>query len=715
MTEPAGAPTPEALRAALAHSPHLSRLSGEDLAALAEALELLEVPAGEVLVREGAPGGELYFVLSGEVRVRRRDLALRPIGPGGQFGALALLTGRPRSVTASAATRLLLARLRPERWRDLVAQRPAAALALTTDVLVHVRDELVEVTEEVGHLTRGRTLPRAREVAVRMKGVERRVATGTPLYQLLPREEGGSLVVAGLLNQKPVSLSTPLVGDAAIAPVTVADSDGRQVWARSIGLLALEAAQEVAPELKVRLGPSRGPHQLVEVDPPPGAAVPNLTELAGRMSAAMESLVAEDVPFRQELWAVEEAQSYFQERGWDDAARLLATLRQATVPLISCGQVYALGMGIFLPSSGALRGFALTARGGSLVLDYGRHDPRADRSPPLALEAEGGMAAAHLAWLAGMGVTSVGAFNELCVSGGVAQLIRVAEGFHEKRIGAVADAIAALRDRVRIIAIAGPSSSGKTTFIKRLSTQLEIDGLRPVGLSLDDYYVDRERNVRDENGQYDFEALEAIDLPLLQDHVRRLLAGETVATARYDFLTGKSAPEAGPHIRLGRGNVLMLEGIHGLNPQLLAGIPAPGEVYRIFIHPMTTLPFDRLLRASATDLRLLRRIVRDRHRRGYKAEDNILRWPSVERGERRHIFPFLGEADAVFDTSLVYEPSVLKVYAERYLLEVPRSSPAFGTAWRLRLLIDRFVSIYPEHVPPTSILREFIGGSGFEY
>jgi len=159
----------------------------------------------------------------------------------------------------------------------------------------------------------------------------------------------------------------------------------------------------------------------------------------------------------------------------------------------------------------------------------------------------------------------------------------------------------------------------------------------------------------------------------------------------------------------------MLEGIHGLNPQLLAGIPAPGEVYRIFIHPMTTLPFDRLLRASATDLRLLRRIVRDRHRRGYKAEDNILRWPSVERGERRHIFPFLGEADAVFDTSLVYEPSVLKVYAERYLLEVPRSSPAFGTAWRLRLLIDRFVSIYPEHVPPTSILREFIGGSGFEY
>jgi uridine kinase len=159
----------------------------------------------------------------------------------------------------------------------------------------------------------------------------------------------------------------------------------------------------------------------------------------------------------------------------------------------------------------------------------------------------------------------------------------------------------------------------------------------------------------------------------------------------------------------------MLEGIHGLNPRLLDGIPRPGELYRVFIHPATTLPFDRLSRVSATDLRLLRRIVRDRHQRGYRAEENILRWPSVQRGERRHIFPYQGEADAVFDSSLVYEPAVLKVYGERYLLEVPHSSPAFGTAWRLRLLIDRFVSIYPDHVPPTSILREFIGGSGFEY
>jgi uridine kinase len=159
----------------------------------------------------------------------------------------------------------------------------------------------------------------------------------------------------------------------------------------------------------------------------------------------------------------------------------------------------------------------------------------------------------------------------------------------------------------------------------------------------------------------------------------------------------------------------MLEGIHGLNPRLLGAIPAAGALHRIFIHPATTLPFDRLTRVSATDLRLLRRIVRDRHQRGYSAADNILRWPSVQAGEREHIFPFQGEADAVFDTSLIYEPAVLKVFAERYLLEVPQDHPAYPTAHRLRYLVDRFVSIYPDHVPPTSLAREFIGGSGFEY
>jgi uridine kinase len=321
----------------------------------------------------------------------------------------------------------------------------------------------------------------------------------------------------------------------------------------------------------------------------------------------------------------------------------------------------------------------------------------------------------HRRWLSAMGVTSVGAFNDLCISGQVTQLIRVAEGFHEKRIGQLADVIAAARHQIRVISIAGPSSSGKSTFIKRLKVQLEIDGIRPVGLSLDDYYVDRERTPRGPGGDWDFEALEATDLPLLHDQVGRLLAGQAVRTARYDFLTGTSHPEGRPPLQLQPGDVLMLEGIHGLDPRLLGDIPRAGEVFRIFIQPATTLPFDRLTRVSATDLRLLRRIVRDRHQRGYSAAENILRWPSVQAGEQEHIFPYHHEADAVFDSTLIYEPAVLKVFAERYLLEVPQSHPAYPTAHRLRSLVDRFVSIYPDHVPPTSLIREFIGGSGFEY
>jgi uridine kinase len=309
----------------------------------------------------------------------------------------------------------------------------------------------------------------------------------------------------------------------------------------------------------------------------------------------------------------------------------------------------------------------------------------------------------------------VGSYNRRCITGEVSELIRAAEGFHEKRIGRIADAVAARGDGLRIICIAGPSSSGKTTFIKRLTVQLQIDGLMPRAISLDDYYVDRDTTPRDASGELDFEALEALDLRLLQQHIARLLGGEEVRTAKYDFVLGKSLREGGPTLSLGPRDVLMMEGIHGLNPALLGDAVRPAQVFRIFIHPMVGLPIDRLTSVSPADVRLLRRIVRDRHGRNWSAAQSIQRWPSVRDGERRHIFPFLPQADVVFDSSLVYEPSVLKVYADRYLLEVPREDPGYTTAYRLRRLIDRFVTIYPDHVPPTSILREFIGGSGFEY
>jgi uridine kinase len=701
--------------AALASSPLLARLDARERERLLARVEIVEVAAGARVHGDRDARKHLCIVARGSATLRCPDMGLRPLAPGDHFGGLALLGARCRDEVVTAQGPLTVIRLSAASWAELERAEPALAAKVATGVAAALGEELARVTGDMGLLLRGRSLPRAQEVVVRIGGDERRVRTGTRLIELLPAELDGDLVVAGLLGQKPVSLATPLFTDTSVAPLTLRHWEGRQIYAHSVGLLLLEAIHQIAPGRRVRMGPSRGTRQIVDVEDG-GDDLPRLAEQA---AAAMERLAATDAPFRLEFWSTDEAAGWFRDRGWDDAARLLRTRRQATVRLASCGEVYALSMGPLLPSTGRIRGFRLVPLDEALALELGDLDPRnghpARAAAPRPLPRDGDMAREHQRWLAAMGVTSVGAFNELCVSGQVSQLIRVAEGFHEKRIGRIADAIAEARERVRVISIAGPSSSGKTTFIKRLRVQLQINGVNPVGISLDDYYVDREQTPRGADGEWNFEALEALDLGLLQEHVRRLLAGEEVRTARYDFLTGKSHPDGGPAIRLRPGDALMLEGIHGLDPRLLGAIPRLGELFRIFIHPATTLPFDRLTRVSATDLRLLRRIVRDRHRRGYSAAQNILRWPSVQAGERDHIFPFQDEADAIFDAALVYEPAVLKVFAERYLLEVPQDDPAYPTAHRLRYLVDRFVSIYPDHVPPTSLLREFIGGSGFEY
>ena len=671
----------------------------------------VEVPDGTVLLREGDESHDLYLIVEGKLRLRRNGMELETLGPGRHFGALALLTGRPRTTSVLAVGPVVLTRIPRTAWTSFVEEDPAAAIRIMEGLLDDIRDDLTGMTDSLGALLQGRSLPRSRDVTVQVGGESRRVPTGTRVGSLLPAEMDGAPVVAGLLGQDPVSLATPIFSPASVAPLTAAHWEGRQIYARSLGLVLLEAAQRVAPGAVIRMGPSRGRHQEVEV--PAGADRP---DLARRLAAEMRRMVADDLPVHEELWTRAEAVALFRERGWDDAALLLRTRREQNVPLVTLGQVYALSPGPLLSTTGRIRAFGLEPGNGGLLLDLGAVDPRGNGDGEAGGELhEGEMIEEHARWLGSMGVESVGAFNESCIDGQVSQLIRVAEGFHEKRIGHVADEIAARRDRVRIVAVAGPSSSGKTTFIKRLDLQLRINGVEPVGLSLDDYYVDRERTARGVDGERDFEALEALDLALLEADVRRLLDGGEVAMPHYDFRSGRSHPGGRPAVRLRPGAVLVLEGIHGLNPRLLGAAPGPGELFRIFVHPATTLPSDRLSRVSATDIRLLRRIVRDRHARGIRAAETILRWPSVQRGEMAGIVPFQGEADAVFDSSLIYEPAVLKVYAERYLLEVPPEHAAYPTAVRLRNLVDLFVSIYPDHVPPTSILREFVGGSGFEY
>ncbi|HVJ18936.1 MAG TPA: nucleoside kinase, partial [Polyangiaceae bacterium] len=492
------------------------------------------------------------------------------------------------------------------------------------------------------------------------------------------------------------------------------DWEGRDIYRRSAGLVLLEAARQLGVRLQLGASITSGRLVLVQGDA-------DKTELARALDERLTELCRANTEIREEPWSVKEAIELFRRQDDRGAYLLLEDWLEPFVTLLRCGETWSAAPRPFLPHAGLLEQVHVLEHPLGLLLDFG---PRIRTVlphravPTMALELRAPRYGAPMTlrqaeWLELLGVDGVGTFNRVCVQGRVAELIRVSEGFHEKRIAEIADQISQ-RGNVRVVAVAGPSSSGKTTFIKRLLVQLRVNGIEPLELSLDDYYLERKRQQRDESGEYDFEALEALDLALLRGDLAALLRGEAVRTPRYDFQQGLRKAHAGTELQLGTRNVLLVEGIHALNPALY-GTGGRASAFNVFVHPATSLAFDRLSSLEPADVRLLRRIVRDRHQRGFAAAETLARWPSVRRAERLHIFPSQAEADSVFDTSLIYEVSVLRVYAERYLLEVPRQSAEAPSARRLRQLLQLFVPIHPDHVPPTSILREFIGGSGFTY
>jgi uridine kinase len=705
----------------LARSPLLRHLAMKDLSEFLDQLDQVALPQGTALMREGDEGDHMYFVLEGEARIRRGQLELRHVHPGDHFGELAMLGATKRAASVEALTVMRLARLSRAHYVTLATNHPRVALHFTQALASSLGEELVSMTDNVGLFTYQRTLPRRLEVRASRDKDTLMVATGTLVGTILPKEEDGWQVIGATIDRKPASLETAIVADVAVSALTVQTAEGRVLVRRSAALVFLEAARRAAPDVAIAMGPPLENGLVVRV-----TSTTDLEALSARVGMELAQLSHDDAPLREEVWQIEEARSLLVERGLLDAAALLPSRREATVSLLTCGDTFGLALGPVVPRASYLSALTVRPHPEGLFLDLGpevhralpgkdgTHEPNVDvevRTPRYGAP----MTRASREWLAEMGVTGVGRFNEHCVSGNVQELIRVGEGFHEKWIGRIADQVTARRGTVKVVAIAGPSSSGKTTFIKRLTVQLLVNGIRPKNVSLDDYYVDRERTVKDENGEYDFEAFEALDSAALKSQLTRLFAGETVRTSHYDFKAGKSQPSGGDELSLGPSEVLLLEGIHGLNPDLVGKSVPEDAVFRIFVHPATTLAFDKGSVLAPDDVRLLRRIVRDRHTRNNTAADTIMRWPSVRRGELLHIYPFLPNADAVFDSALVYELSVLKTYAERYLLEVPSSHPAFTTAYRLRQLIDQFVAIYPDHVPPTSVLREFIGGSGFEY
>lgn len=678
------------------------------LRALAGHFTVETLPEGAAAVTEGGTDRDLYAVVDGAVQFTRHGVDLGRVERGALFGELALVAGRARAATVAAVSPVTLGRLSHQAFVQMQSTQPALAFRLLAALVAAVGQRLTDMTDNVGALLKERSLPRRTSITVECDGTHRSCSTGTQLRNLLPRQVDNHPVVAALLDSKPVSLVSTVSSDCRLAPLTTATLEGQRIYQHSLRLLLLEAILDVAPELQPQVVGSLGGASRLALA---GGGPPDLADLANRVQARMAALVAEDTSLAEELWTVEEAREHFRRVGWDDVVALLATWRQAAVPLATYGRVYTLALTPLAPSTGLLARFRVLAQDGHLILVDRLDALDRIRQTAARLSDRRGQ---HERWLNTLGVRHVGAFNQTCVAGEVAQLIRVSEGAQEKRVSQIADMVVARMPQTRVVCIAGPSSAGKTTFIRRLKVQLQVEGINPIGLGLDDYYVDRDRTPRDDAGAYDFERLDALDLPMLRQHLGELLAGNGVHTARYDFKRGLSIPQGGPTVRLGSRDVLMLEGIHGLNPDLFTA-PDPQAVFRVFVCPRAQLAFDRITRVRASDVRLLRRVVRDRHNRGTSTADNIQRWTSVRDGEQRHIFPFEHHADAVFDSSLIYELAVLKVYAERYLLEVPQDHAAYPTAFRLLGLLDRFVTIYPDHVPPTSLLREFTGGSGFDY
>lgn len=684
-----------------------SGLTGEQTARLQAYLDIRTCESGTEVVHLGTLAEDMYFVLEGEGKIHRNGLDLGIVKPGDHFGELGLISGKPRSATIVAATRLTLARLDREKFNSLVRNEPQIASQLLLSLINTLGRQLVERTESLDLLLRQRSLPRQATVSVKREdGTTQQLKTGSPIHEALPPTLSGLPIVAALIDNRVSSLDTQIFSDVEAVPLTTANWEGERVMRHSVALLMAEAASELNPPVDLHMGHAIGAAQWVEF---PALTGWTLQQLADHLTRRMRELISTHADFRQEWWNVDEARSYFERHNRPETVDLISTTRTMTIQLVTIGRYYALYNGPLLPHAGLIDGFRLVVSERGIILLSGAAAEVPDGFAEFArLSADSGR------WLSSFGLTSVGKLNRACIDGRVREVIRVAEGYHEKRLARMADEIVG-RGGVKVVCVAGPSSSGKTTFIRRLSIQLRISGVIPEGISLDDYYLGRDEVPLNSRGEKDFETIRSLNLRLLAEHLRRLMAGEEVATAKYDFRDGECDPGGGRSVRLDGGKILLLEGIHGLNPSLLSGIVPPENVFRIFLQPLLTLPFDTVNHLNPSDLRLLRRVVRDRHARGFSAADNIRRWADVRQGEHQNIFPYVSAADAVFDTSLVFEISVLKVFAERYLLEVPPGHASFATAFRLRQMLDLFVAIAPDDVPSTSILREFIGSSSFDH
>jgi uridine kinase len=550
------------------------------------------------------------------------------------------------------------------------------------------------------------------KVKINKLNTEIEVPKGIAFYELAERVQKhyDSPIMAARMENSLVELRRKLEKDAIIDFIDLSNIDGIRIYTRGILFILFMSVREVLGKVKLYVHHSLGSGLVCEVV---GKNVGK--EELEKIESKMRDIVEQDLPFSKETIDKFEAIELFKLDQQMEKSLLFKYRKKSTVNIYKCDNYFNYFYGYMPMSTGCLKHFELLPYGEYFILNL--PTPSSPNKVPAFVDQPklASIFMEHEHWGKILNVKTVGELNKIIAKGpdSIAELIKIAEVLHEKKIAYIADKIVN-RKGTRLILIAGPSSSGKTTFSKRLMIHLRVHGLRPVQISLDDYFVDREKTPKDENGEYDFESIYALDLELFNQQMTELLAGKEVHLSRFNFKEGRRYFRD-ETVKIEEDQPIIVEGIHGLNELLTSSIPREKK-FKVYVSALTQMNLDDMNRIPTTDVRLLRRIVRDHKFRGHPAQQTIHMWGSVRRGEERNIFPFQEEADVMFNSALVYELAVLKMFAEPLLLEIDNSVPEYSEVKRLLRFIDYFLPITNlEEIPRTSIIREFIGGSSFKY
>lgn len=518
--------------------------------------------------------------------------------------------------------------------------------------------------------------------------------------------------VSAKVNNKVESLDFRVYYNKDIEFLDITSSSGMRTYVRSLFFILVKAVEELYPQGSISLEHpiSKGYFCKLHIDRTIGL------DDVQRIKQKMQEIIAADIPYTRTESHTEEVVRLFEKRGMMDKARLLDTYGQLYSYYYQLGDTVDCYYSSLVPSTGYIRLFDIVKYYDGLLLRIPSRENPTKLEEVVKQEKMLEVFQEYHRWNQILGISTVGDLNVACNHGHATDLINVSEALQEKKIAQIADEITHRNQdgkRVKLVLISGPSSSGKTTFSKRLSIQLMTNGLKPYPISLDDYFVNRNDTPLDENGKHDFESLYAVALPFFEEQLTTLLNGGEVELPRYNFTTGKREM-SGKKLRIDEHMILIIEGIHALNPALTPHIPNENK-YKVYVSALTTILLDNHNYIPTTDNRLLRRIIRDYKYRNYSAEETIARWPSVRAGEEKWIFPYQENADAMFNSALLFELAVLKDYVEPVLRKVPNRCPEYSEAHRLLRFLNYFVSVQDKELPPTSLLREFLGGSSFQY